>query len=155
MKFRTIIFLSSIFILNSCGNSEVKTITDAKQDSIVITTKAENIATNNTVQTADFFEIEGIYSKGGHDESIVVQIELEESGEYSGKIAELDGMLPPPELFNDIKYKDLKDFKVDLKTMKFTSKLGSGVFKNESGIQMIFDDKKDEMGDQLILSGGE
>ena len=139
MKISIIIVL--VFSLYSCNNSDSSN-SSTENDTV------ENVVNEKT----NLVEIEGIYAKGGHDDSYAAIIELEESGEYSANYAEIDGMLPPADMFDVIEFTKMSNFRIDSKTMKFTSDNGNGEFVSGEVLKMVFFDKKDFMGDQLVLA---
>lgn len=146
MKFRLINLALFFVIFFSACNSEENHNNKTDND----TTKT--VKDEKAVNPADLTEIEGIYTKGGHDDSYIMMIELEESGEYSARFAYIEGMLPPPDYIQEIEFNEMEGFKADLDKMTFTSKNGNGAFiKEGDNISIIFNDKKDVSDEPLKL----
>jgi len=127
----------SILVLTffSCGNKNEKT---------------------NSQNNEPKFEITGYYSMGGHDESYSMLVEVSEDGIYTAQFAEIEGMMPPPDMFDEIvNFKPMQDFELNTETMEFTSKNGNGKFENNDGIKVVFSDKKDFMDEALTMQRGE
>jgi len=150
MKIKLIIptLFSLIILFTACGG-------EAETKKKVEEVKKEEVNEKKTelLKADEFVEIEGIFTKGGHDDSYVMFIELEESGEYSAKFAYLEGMLPPKDMFNVIEFKPMANFTADLRNNSFTSDDGNGTFSGEfENLKVTFSNKKDFMGDALVLS---
>ena len=112
-------------------------------------------SSSNTETKSPKFEIAGYYTMGGHDVSYSMLVEISEEGVYTAKFSEIEGMLPPPEMFDEIfAFKNMENFKLDAETMEFTSKNGNGKFENKDGIKVVFSDKKDFMDDALTMQLG-
>lgn len=109
-------------------------------------------ASCGTSNQPPLFEIEGTYTKGGHDDSYSVKIEKDENGKYTAFYAYIEGMLPPEDMFDKVvKYEEMPNFKLDPKTMEFTSDNGNGKFEQNEFMQIIFTDKKDIFDENLVL----
>ncbi len=111
---------------------------------------------SNVKNKSPKFEIAGYYTMGGHDESYSMFVEVSEEGVYTAKFSEIEGMLPPPEMFDEVfEFKNMEKFKLNAETMEFTSKNGNGVFENTDGVWVVFSDKKDFMDEALKMQLGE
>jgi hypothetical protein len=138
---KNLLLTSTLFlILFACGNN-TQTASDTSTDSETTeatTEKSEATEQNDQATTSD---IRGLYTAGSHDQSWAVFIDSSEEGWFARGV-EIDGMLPPDNIFNypeDITFEYFDTFELDAKQKTFTSDWGKGRFENE---QMIFEEKE-------------